>query len=259
MNKLLVLLVAAAVAAPAVADAKIVSKKVAYKHGKVALEGYLAYDDAAEGKRPAVLVVHDWMGISDETRRRVDLLAGLGYVAFAVDVYGKGVRPKSGEEAGKQAKKYKGDRKLYRARLRAGLDTLLAHKAADATRVAAIGYCFGGTGALELARSGAPLAGVISFHGGLATPTPEDMKAFQGKVLVLHGAADPHVPADEVAAFEKEVSDAGLDWQLVAYGGAVHAFTNPGAGSDPSKGAAYDEKADRRSWHDMQQFFAEIF
>jgi dienelactone hydrolase len=187
------------------------------------------------------------------------MLAGLGYVAFAVDMYGAGVRPKAGEEAGKEAGKYKKDRKLMRARVRAGLDTLLKQDGVDATKVAAIGYCFGGTTALELARSAAPLAGVVSFHGGLATGAPEDMKQFKGKVLVLHGADDPHVDADEVAAFRKEMRDAGVDWQLVAYGGAVHSFTNPNAGSDKSRGAAYDEKADKRSWEAMRSFFAEIF
>jgi dienelactone hydrolase len=260
MTRLLSALVAALLlcAAPAVAHAKLVSKKLTYKIGKTAFEGYLAYDDAIAGPRPGVLIVHDWMGISDETRRRADLIAGLGYVAFAADVYGKGVRPKNAEEAGKQAGKLKGDRKLLRERMRAGLATLLKQPEVDATRVAAMGYCFGGTAALELARDGAGLAGVISFHGGLSTPTP-GLTSFKGKVLVLHGADDPFVPAAEVAAFEQEARDGGVDWQLVAYGGAVHAFTNPAAGNDPSKGAAYDERADRRSWAAMQQLFAEIF
>jgi dienelactone hydrolase len=260
MNIIMTLLVVIGfLLAPAVAHAKLVQKTITYKQGKTVLEGYLAFDDSIQGKRPAVLVVHDWMGISDETRRRVDMLAGLGYVAFAADVYGKSVRPKTPEEAGAQAGKYKEDRKTLRARLKAGLDTLLKQPQTDGTRVAAMGYCFGGTAALELARSGAKLVGVISFHGGLSTPTPADMKAFKGKVLVLHGAADPHVNAAEVAAFEQEVKDAGLDYQIVFYGGAVHAFTNPLAGSDPSKGVAYDEKADRRSWEAMKQFFGEVF
>lgn len=250
--------IAALAGGPGLAQAKVVGKNVSYKQGKVALEGYLAYDDAVTGKRPAVLVVHDWMGISAETRRRVDMLAALGYVALAADVYGKGVRPTTPEAAGKQAGKWKGDRPGLRARVRAALDFLFKRPEADPARSAAMGYCFGGTAALELARSGAPVTGVISFHGGLSTPAP-GLTAFKGKLLVLHGADDPHVPPAEVAAFEQEARDAGLDWQLVAYGGAVHAFTNPGAGTDKSKGAAYDERADRRSWQAMQQFFAELF
>ncbi len=245
--------------APSVAQAKIQTQTVVYKQGKTALEGYLAWDDASADKRPGVLVVHDWMGISDQTKKEVDRLAELGYVAFAADIYGKGVRPADAKAAGEQAGKFKNDRKLLRARARAGLDLLARNKLVDPARLAAIGFCFGGTTALELARDGAPLVGVVSFHGGLATPTPEDAKNIKGKVLVLHGADDPHVPADEVAAFQKEMRDAGVDWQFIAYGGAVHAFTVPAAGNDNSTGAAYNARADVRSWAAMKQFFAEVF
>jgi dienelactone hydrolase len=243
------------------ADAKVIGKDVTYKQGKTVLVGYVAYDDAATGKHPAVLVVHDWMGVSDETKRRVEMLAGLGYVAFAADVYGKGVRPKSMDDAGKEAGKYKGDRALYRARVKAALDTMTAMAQVDKTKVAAIGYCFGGMGALELARMGLPLAGVVTFHGSLDADAKatSDLKKYKGKVLVLHGADDPYVNGDVVAALGKELKDAGIDYQIVLYGGAVHAFTNPGAGNDPSKGAAYDEKADKRSWEAMKQFMVEIF
>src|SRR5262245_33957984 len=214
------------------AHAKIQTQNVTYKQGKAVLEGYLAWDDASTDKRPGVLVVHDWMGISDHTKKEAEKLAELGYVAFAADIYGKGVRPTDPKSAGEQAGKYKGDRKLLRARARAAFDVLARNKNVDATKIAAIGFCFGGTTALELARDGAPLAGVVSFHGGLSTPTPADAKNIKGKVLVLHGADDPNVPPDEVAAFEKEMRDAGVDWQFVAYGGAVHAFTVPSAGND---------------------------
>jgi dienelactone hydrolase len=199
------------------------------------------------------------MGMSPFARDRADALAKLGYIALAADVYGKGIRPKDANEAMTLVKTYKSDRPLLRARAKAALDALLAQSQTDASRVAAIGYCFGGTTVLELARSGAPLAGVVSFHGSLDTPTPEDAKNIKAKVLVLHGADDPHVPPDQLAAFEKEMTDAKVDWQLVKYSGAVHAFAVPTAGNDPSKGIAYNERAARRAWQAMKDFFAEIF
>ncbi len=252
---LLLPLLALAVALPAPAAVK--TEVVEYKDGDQLCEGVLAWDDAAHGKRPGVVVVHDWMGVSDETIRRTKMLAGLGYVALAADVYGKGTRPKDVKEAGALAGKYKGDLPLLRSRVRAAFDTLAKRPKVDASKVFAIGYCFGGTTALELARSGAPLAGVVSFHGGLSTKDPADAKNVKCPVLALHGAADPYVPPAEVAAFQKEMTDAKVDWQMVYYADAVHAFTNPGAGNDPSKGAAYDARADRRSWEAMKAFFAE--
>lgn len=231
---------------------------VAYTAGDTACEGLVAAP-GGEGRRPAVLVVHDWMGVSPFVKAKVEQLAQAGFVALGADVYGKGVRPANPAEAGAQAGKFKDDRALFRARLAAAHAALLARADVDPKRVVAIGYCFGGTGVLELARSGADIRGVVSFHGGLATPTPEDAKNIRGKVLALHGAADPFVPPAEVAAFEKEMTDAKVDWTLVPYAGAVHAFTNPAAGNDPSKGAAYDEKADKASWAAATAFFAERF
>jgi dienelactone hydrolase len=240
--------------------AALVEKPVIYQHDGVTLEGFHVFDDAVSGKRPAVLVIHQWTGLSDYEKRRSRQLAELGYNVLAVDVYGQGVRPQP-PAAGAQAGKYKGDRALYRARLLSGLAVLQADERSDAGKTAAIGYCFGGTGALELARAGAPLAGVVSFHGGLAAADGFTAKTggVPAKVLVLHGAADPFVPAAEVAGFEAEMTAAKADWQLVSYGGAVHSFTHREAGDDPSKGAAYDENADRRSWQAMKTFFSEIF
>jgi dienelactone hydrolase len=252
------LLIAATLAAGTV-PAALVSIPVEYQQDNTALEGYSVYDDAFQGKRPGVLVVHQWTGLGSYEKKRAAMLAQLGYNVFAVDIYGKGVRPTNPKDAGAEASKYKNDRALLRARVRAGLEVLARHELTDSKRVAAIGYCFGGTTVLELARSGADLAGVVSFHGGLGSPAPGDARNIKAKVLALHGADDPFVPPTEVAAFEQEMRLAGADWQLVAYGGAVHAFTDWNVGGDNSKGAAYNERADRRSWEAMRQFFAELF
>ena len=246
-----------ALAATFAARAEIVSKPIEYKEGSATLEGLWVYDDAVQGKCPSILVVHQWKGLSAYETKRSHMLAKLGYNVFAVDIYGKGIRPSNPKDAAAEAAKYKNDRALLRARVTAGLSELKKLQPTDPKRIAAIGYCFGGTTALELARSGADIAGVVSFHGGLGTSTPG--KQLKAKVLALHGADDPFVPPDEVKAFEEEMRKAGADWQLVAYGNSVHSFTDWGAGNDNSKGSAYNQKADQRSWEAMKQFFAEIF
>jgi dienelactone hydrolase len=241
------------------ARAEIKTEVVEYNQGDTALEGFLAYDDAVQGKRPAILVAHTWTGVSDFIRTRSTELAKMGYVVFAPDIYGKGVRPKPPVETRQEMGKYTGNRPLLRSRVQAGLDVLRANPMTDTGKVIAIGFCFGGTTVLELARTGADVLGVVSFHGGpLDSPTPDDARNIKGRVLVLHGADDPNVPASQVTAFEKEMRDAKVDWQLVAYGNTVHSFTDPAAGNDNSKGAAYNEKADKRSWIAMQDFFKEI-
>jgi len=198
------------------------------------------------------------MGVTDYEKKRAEMLAKLGYVAFCADIYGKGVRPSTVPAAAAESTKYKTDRMLMRARVNAGLEAFKKQELVEPNRIAAIGYCFGGTSVIELARSGAELAGVVSFHGGLDSPKPEAGKKIKCKVLALHGADDPFVPANDLKAFEDEMKGAGVDWQLVQYGGAVHSFTDWKAdGSMP--GAKFDERADRRSWVDLQQFLAELF
>ena len=239
--------------------AEIKSKSVEYKEGTTILEGFAVFDDAIQGKRPGVLVVHQWKGLGDYEKKRAEMLARLGYNVFAVDIYGKGVRPNNPTDAATEAAKYKENRRLLRARVTAGLEMLKKHELTDPTKIAALGYCFGGTTALELARSGADIAGVVSFHGALSTPNAADARRIKCKVLALHGADDPFVPLKEVEAFQEEMRQGGVDWQFAAYGGAVHSFTDWSAGKDNSKGAAYNEKADKRSWEAMKQFFTELF
>jgi dienelactone hydrolase len=241
------------------AQSEIKHEMIEYKDGDTVLEGYLAYNPATAGRRPGVLVVHQWKGLTDYEKGRANMLAELGYTAFALDIYGKGIRPKDTQEAGAQAGKYKKDRALLRQRAQAGFAVLKNQPTVDPARVGAIGYCFGGTTVIELARTGAGVAGVVSFHGGLDSLHPEDAKNIKCKVLALHGADDPFVPPNDVAAFEDEMRQAKVDWQLVKYGGAVHSFTEKNAAANRLAGAAYNENADRRSWEAMKSFFAEAF
>lgn len=241
------------------APGAVQTKTIEYKIGEQVFEGFLAYDDTSGAPRPGVLIVHQWRGLGEYEQKRAEMLAKLGYVAFCADIYGKGVRPTEVADASALAGKYKDDRALFRERLKAALDVLAARPEVDKSKLAAMGYCFGGTGALEVARSGADVRGVISFHGGLGTPAPGDANAIKGRVLVLHGADDPFVPPAEVEAFKKEMADAGVRYEFVSYPGAVHSFTHWTAGDDPSKGAAYNKEADEKSWEAMQTFLKDLF
>lgn len=241
------------------ARSEIITSDVEYKIGDVTLQGYLAYDNSNSNKRPGVLIIHQWKGLSDYEKMRARQLAELGYVAFAADIYGKGVRPSDPKDAGQEAGKYYSDLNLYRERLNAALNELKMQPLVDPNNIAAIGYCFGGGGVLELARSGADIKGVVSFHGSLKTKDPSDANNIKCKVLIQHGAIDPNVPEEDVIAFKKEMEDAKVDYVLTEYAGAVHSFTMESAGSDISKGSAYNEKADKRSWEAMKIFFGEIF
>jgi dienelactone hydrolase len=240
-------------------EAKVVTRTVEYGQDGTVMRGFLAYDDAFTGKRPGVLVVHEWWGLNDFARERALKLAGLGYVALAADMYGGGASTRDRDEAGKLAKGLLSNPDLLRARARAALQVLAADPRVDPKRLAAIGFCFGGTTVLELAYSGADLAGVASFHGGLPKARPDDLKRIKAAVLVLHGADDPHVSPADLAAFEQAMRQAGADWQMVFFGGAVHGFTNPAAGDNQASGVAYQARAARRSWRCLQEFFREIW
>jgi len=251
------LFAAVALAGASAAQAAVRTEKVEYRHGEVVLEGTLAFDESSKGPRPGVLVVHEWWGHGPYAVRRAEMLAALGYTAFALDMYGKGVLAKDHGEAGRLSGALRSDRKRMRERARSGLAVLKKNPRTDPGRLAAIGYCFGGTTVLELARAGESLAGVVSFHGGLDSPDPEGTKPFKAKVLVLHGADDAWV-SPGIPAFQEEMRRAGADWQMVSYGGAVHSFTVREAGEDPTKGMAYNEAADRRSWEAMKAFLSEV-
>lgn len=239
------------------AEAAVKSEVVEYRQGDTALSGWLVYNPAVKTKRAGVMLIHDWMGATAHQKAQAERLATLGYVVLVADVYGKGVRPTYAAGASAEAGKFYQDRTLLRARVNAGLDFLSSRPQVDATRLAVTGYCFGGLAALELARSGAPLRAVVTFHGALASASPDDAKNIKAKVLVLHGADDPYVKQADVTAFMDEMRAAGKDWQLVQYSGAVHSFTDDRAGSDNSKGAAYNASADKRSWEAMRDFLAE--
>jgi dienelactone hydrolase len=235
------------------------SASVDYKHDGYACEGFAVWDDA-DIERPGILVFPEWSGVGEYTQKRAKMLGELGFNAFVVDVYGKGIRPDTPEACQTEMMKYATNRPLLRGRARAGLDELRKVPNTDLSRLAAIGYCFGGMTVLEMARDGQnDLLGVVSFHGALATPTPLKAGTYDGKILVLHGADDPIVPDDAVVGLWKEMRDAKADWEFVAYGHAMHTFTNWLMPEDGPPPLAYNQQADERSWTAMNNFFDEIF
>jgi dienelactone hydrolase len=247
------------------ARSAIVTKDVDYEHNGVKLQGFLAYDDTKvkNGKVPGVLVVHEWWGLNDYVKGRAKKLAGLGFVAFALDMYGKGVLTADPKKAGELSAQFYG-KPLMAERAQAGLDQLLASGLVDPDRVAAIGYCFGGGAVQALAYTGAPLAGIVSFHGSLIPATAETAAKVKGKILICHGALDPSSNPEKIGAYLKAMNDSKLDYQFKVYSGAYHAFTNPdadkiAAANPDMKGyVAYSPSADRRSWQDMRDFFGEV-
>lgn len=255
----LAILLAILIASASAAQAKLVEETIPYEHDGIHLAGHLVYDDVFEGKRPGVLVFHEWRGLDDNAKRSASRLASMGYVAFAADMYGRGVLAPSNQEAAALAKPFKEDRDLMRRRAHAAYVALREHALVEPEKIAAVGFCFGGTAALELARSGLPLSGVVSFHGGLETPAPARAETLKCPILALHGAEDPLVKSAEVAAFEDEMRQARAVWQVNVYGGAVHSFTNPDAGNDPSQGVAYNEAVAARAWDAAALFLSEAF
>ena len=235
------------------------TQSIEYQDGNVTLRGFVAFDDETSHKRPGVLVMPEAFGLGVHATQRAERLASLGYVALAGDPYGHGLEVTDLQEAIKYASALREDPAKFRQRARVALDTLASLPQVDASRLAAIGYCLGGTFALELARDGAPLRGVVSFHGGLETPRPAVAGQVKAKILVCTGADDPFVPVAQVNALAEEMTKAQADWQIISYGGTVHSFTNPDADRVGVPGIAYNTLADERSWKAMAAFFEEIF
>lgn len=242
--------------------AAVTGREIEYKAGDTTLKGYIAYDEADTAKRPAVLVVHEWWGHNEYARKRARMLAELGYVALAVDMYGNGKTAAHPEDAGKFSGEVRKNMPVGEARFRAARELLAAQPQTDATKVSAIGYCFGGAVVLHMARIGEDLAGVVSFHGNLTTDTPAKPDAVKARVLVCTGEDDPFIPAEQIKAFENEMNDARAKSRIVIYKGAKHSFTNPDAdkfGQEFKLPLAYDADADQASWNDMKLFLRESF
>jgi dienelactone hydrolase len=243
-------------------NAAVSGKEVSYHAGDILLKGYLATDTAIPGKRPGILVVHEWWGHNAYARKRADMLAALGYTALAVDMYGDGKTADHPDDAGKFAGAVGKAPALMKARFMAALEFLERQPGVDAGRTAAIGYCFGGGVVLEMARQGVDIDGVVSFHGSLGAKTTATRGGIRARVLVLNGAADPFVTAEQIAAFKAEMDTAGANYTFVNYPGAKHSFTNPEAdrfGERFDMPLAYDADADAASWQAMQDLFGEIF
>jgi dienelactone hydrolase len=236
----------------------IQTRTIDYQDGDVDLQGYLAWDDAVDGKRPGVMIAHAWAGRSDFENGKAEALAKLGYVGFALDNFGRGILGTNTEENSALIQPFLDDRAMLQGRMQIALEVLKDLDEVDASRVAAIGFCFGGLCVLDLARTGTDICGVVSFHGLFGSPGNTAGNKIKAKVLALHGWDDPMAPPDQVVSLAEELSSMGADWQVHGYGNTMHAFTNPQA-NDPDFGTVYSPDADRRSWNAMQDFLLEIF
>ena len=244
------------------AQAEVQGKEVTYRANGTLLKGYIAYDDAIQGKRPGVLVVHEWWGLGDYARKRARMLAQLGYTALALDMYGEGRQAHHPDDAGKFAGELAKNLPLAKTRFEAAMEYLRQQKNVDAKNIAALGYCFGGSVVLQMARLGEDLKGVASFHGNLATEHPAQPGEVRARIISFTGTDDPMIPAEQVAAFKQEMEKAGVDYKVVTFAGARHSFTNPAAdeyGRKFNLPLAYDAAADKASWNETTNFLAGIF
>lgn len=242
--------------------AAVKGEEVQYRADGVTMKGYLAYDDAVKGKRPGILVVHEWWGHNDYSRMRARMLAEMGYTALAVDMYGSGKIADHPDNAKQFMSEVGGNLPLMKQRFKAAERTLKKHKTVDDKRLGAIGYCFGGAVVLNMARQGEKLAGVVSFHGSLGTSEPARRGKVKAEVLVLNGAEDPFIASDQIEAFKKEMDNADAKYRFINYPGAQHSFTNPDAdayGKKFNMPLVYNAEADKQSWAEMSKFFDRLF
>jgi dienelactone hydrolase len=244
---------------PSVGWSAVKTEAVTYKVGDKTFKGHLAYDDAVKSKRPGILVVHEFWGLDAYAKKRAEQLAGLGYVAFAADMYGDGKTTEHPKEAGAMAGMVRMNQKEWLARANAGLQILRDHPMCDGSRLASIGYCFGGSTSLMLANSGSDIKAAVSFHGALPIPGDDDLKNVKAKILICHGAADTFIKEETILKVRSAYEKAKVDYQMVYYGGVLHSFTVPEADSKKMPGLKYDADADRRSWAAMRQLFDEVF
>lgn len=257
MRHLLSMITLGLLAAPGLAAVK--TKVVEYEFGGTKFKGMLAWDDAKSGKRPGVLVLHEWWGLDDYAKKRAEELASMGYVAFAADMYGEGKTVNHPMDAGKMATAVRANKEAWRGRAEAALKILASDEHVDDSKLAAIGYCFGGSTALQLAYGGAKLKGVATFHAALPTPTAEEAKAIQPRIQIHHGADDKFIKPESIEAFTKALDAAKVNYKLFSYPGAVHSFTVPGADDHKIEGMAYQAEADKKSWAAMKAMFDEVF
>ena len=242
-----------------IAHAEVKTKMIAYEYGGVTFKGYLAWDTAVSGKRPGVLVLHEWWGLNEYARKRAEQLAELGYVAFAGDMYGEGKFTEHPNEAGQFATAVRSNVAAWQGRAQAALKVLAQQPQVDPSKLAAIGYCFGGSTALQLAYTGADLKAVVTFHAALPIPDAAQAKAIRAKVLINHGAADKFIPEETAVRFRAALEEAKVDYTMVYFGGAVHSFSVPGIDQKNVPGLAYNAQADHRSWQYMRELFGEVF
>ncbi len=266
MKMMMTLLVAvalvSAIALSASAEQNIKGKEVSYSSGSTVMKGYLAYDKNIKGKRPGILVVHEWWGHNEYVRKRARMLAAMGYAALAVDMYGDGKQAMHPDDAGKFSSEVMKNFDTAKARFTAAMDFLKKQHIVDPGEIAAIGYCFGGGVVLNMARQGIDLKGVASFHGSLAAVKPAQPGAVKAKILVLHGEDDKFTTAEQIDAFKKEMKDAKADFQFITYPGAMHSFTNPDADAYAKKfnlPLGYNAEADKKSWEELRRFLSQIF
>ncbi len=260
--KRIALLMSLCCMAVSTAQAAVQGKEVSYRADGTTLKGYIAWDDAVKGRRPAVLVVHEWWGHNDYARKRADMLAALGYTALAVDMYGDGKQANHPDDAGKFATEVSKNMPLAKRRFEAGMKLLRKQKTVDSKEMAAIGYCFGGGVVLNMARMGENLKGVASFHGSLDALAPAEPGKIKARIISFTGEDDPMIGADKVAAFRQEMDKAGADYRVVTYPGVKHSFTNPAAdelGKKFNLPLVYNAEADKDSWQQTTVFLREVF